>query len=272
MEAKYPEFFLQRARALLHPIQTEECDIVCVQEYWFESSYQNLFKQTLGKSYHIHTLQSPGSNEDGLAIFTKKHLQIESITDLSFDMAGERVAILMHLLIDQVPFILVNSHLTFPHSDLNRLVRLQQIQTTLDAISTKRIEDCPVLMCGDFNDQRDPVHHCILDHGYASAFCTVHGRDAHVTHCNHNHGEVGVDFIFMHNAPNAKVRFQPTSCELVPKRLSDRTLLERPKFGHEWTDLDQDYSALVEDDDLVQYWSLLSDHRPLVAKFDVVHG
>ena len=163
----------------------------------------------------------------------------------------------------------MNSHFTFPHNEFNRLLRLQQIDATLEAIDKKKqeqkIPDCPILFCGDFNDQQDTVHERIMEYGFQSAFHQIHGHEVRVSHCNHNHGEVGVDFIFTANA--AKI-FEPIECHLLPKDLSDQTLLERPRFGHNWEEIDMNLEEKRQQE-LVEYWSMVSDHRPLVAKFNV---
>lgn len=154
-------------------------------------------------------------------------------------------------------------------------------------------------MCGDFNDSYDPVHSLVVDEGFASVFEHIHGREARITHCNHNNREVGVDFIFASHLDStrramalvaddttnsedsddvdeslttqalARMQLAPRACHLAPRRLSDRTRLKRPSFGHDWRAVEhpQDHH---DDEVLVDYWRMVSDHRPLVATFDIV--
>jgi hypothetical protein len=94
-------------------------------------------------------------------------------------------------------------------------------------------------MCGDFNDFNDPVHDMVMNHGFTSIYNHVHGREARITHCNHNNREVGVDFIFAANLkprPHAERRLKmlPLRCDLLPRTLPDGTRLKRPSFGHNW--------------------------------------
>lgn len=142
------------------------------------------------------------------------------------------------------------------------------------------------LICGDFNDFNDPVHQLITEQGFDSVFAYVHGREARITHCNHNNREVGVDFIFSSNVsrPNQLkateqrienqqeqgMVLQPVACHLVPKRLPDATRLKRPRFGHDWTKVAPPDDEQDDHASHVNYWRMVSDHRPIVAKFDVV--
>lgn len=207
-------------------------------------------------------------------------------------------------------------------------------------------------MCGDFNDSNDPVHRLVMDQGFASVFGRLHGREARITHVNHNNREVGVDFIFgahLHGAspparsrtmspkttpapllpgrrtyslpysqhqhqlyyphaplvgaahahedvtesdqlfhyhqqlqqandplaapryyaPVDRLKLVPTSCQLLPRSLSDVVRIKRPRFAPDWRAVrhPEEYAG---EDALVDYWRLVSDHRPIVATFDVL--
>lgn len=147
------------------------------------------------------------------------------------------------------------------------------------------------LMCGDFNDSNDDVHRLVTTHGFTSVFGHMHGREARVTHCNHNNREVGVDFIFgahLHGttsaalapgqhrhdtppfrAPVDRLKLVPTACHLLPRRLPDVARLKRPRFVPDWSAVRQP-EEYASEDALVEYWRMVSDHRPLVASFDVL--
>jgi hypothetical protein len=207
-------------------------------------------------------------------------------------------------------------------------------------------------MCGDFNDSNDPVHRLVMDEGFASVFGRIHGREARITHVNHNNREVGVDFIFgahLHGAasparsrsmspratstpllpgqrpyslpfsqhqhqlhyphaplagaahaheddserdplfhyhqrldhandpqsapryyaPVNRLKLVPTSCQLLPRSLSDVVRIKRPRFAPDWRAVrhPEEYAG---EDALINYWRLVSDHRPVVATFDVL--
>lgn len=237
----------------------------------------------------------------------------------------------------------MNAHLTFPHSQAYKDMRLEQIQAVVVAVreyvTRESLESVPIvrrfvrsvacrlsssalltrvvsfvcrqLMCGDFNDSHDAVHSFVANEGFASVFAHLNGREARITHCNHNNREVGVDFVFASHLPQdvrstrervqelvadsadafvlasdddsddnddeqtttagSRLQLVPRDCHLSPRRLADTTRLKRPSFGHDWrtvTHPEDDHP--VDDDVLVDYWRLLSDHRPLVAAFDVL--
>lgn len=237
-------------------------------------------------------------------------------------------------------FLVINSHLTFPHSQMYLDLRLDQIKVVLesvrDYVTRESLQDVPVvrayssavyrssghvligdlsfrvqLMCGDFNDFNDPVHRLVMNQGFASVFSQLHGREAKITHCNHNNREVGVDFVFASHlqsrrntrrrarelvvepadptdshartliedeedeehgdvdASSQMLQLVPTACHLSPRKLTDETRLKRPSFGHDWRKVPhpQDHH---DEEALVDYWRMVSDHRPLVATFEVL--
>lgn len=161
-------------------------------------------------------------------------------------------------------------------------------------------------MCGDFNDSYDPVHSLVLDEGFASVFEHIHGREARITHCNHNNREVGVDFIFASQLGGRRraqellveekegggavqalleteaidtvelpprLELKPRECHLAPRNLTDETRLKRPSFGHDWRLVQHpqdDSQAPCDEEALVDYWRMVSDHRPLIATFDLL--
>ncbi|ETW09674.1 hypothetical protein H310_00189 [Aphanomyces invadans] len=297
LEATDSRQYMGRLGALVSPLKAELANIMCLQEFWFDETYMRTF-QSHFPNFSCYASKRPGLKEDGLAIFIDhSKLAIHNFRQLDFDKAGERVAMLMHLsfLPNLLPththsfmersFLLINTHLTFPHSDINRVMRMNQIETMLDAIQEyqrkEHLEQCPVIMCGDFNDIYDPVHNLVMSQGFQSVFAEVHGREAKITHCNHNNSEVGVDFIFSYNPPappqapkdlEKHVILLPNSCDLLPRSLPDSTRLKRPEFLSPmtpWEAVQFEDSTAQSISDAVDYWRLVSDHRPLVAKFEV---
>ncbi|RLN02141.1 hypothetical protein BBJ28_00019175, partial [Nothophytophthora sp. Chile5] len=253
----------------------------------------------------LHAVKRPGDKQDGLAVFVdKRKFELHYVENVEFDNAGDRVALLLHVAtkwdrkhtpLAQRSFLVVNSHLTFPHNQMYASLRLTQIDRVLTAarkyIARQDLYDVPVLLCGDFNDFNDPVYRLVTKHGFTSTFAQVHGREARITHCNHNNREVGVDFIFgAHlqqqdalttpsdtptgrtlDGGNPRLQLAPVGCHLVPRRLPDVVRLKRPQFGHDWRHV-QAPVLLSDEEELVDYWRMVSDHRPLVATFDVLDG
>ncbi|KAL4150930.1 hypothetical protein PRNP1_010319 [Phytophthora ramorum] len=284
--------FLSRAQAAIHAIKREQCDVVCLQEFWFDRAYQRAFRQAFQGTHYVHTAKRPGDKQDGLAVLVdKRKLELHYVESVDLvEDAGDRVALLLHVAtkwnrasasLPQRSFLLVNSHLTFPHTQMYASLRLNQIDRMLAAVrkyvARQELYDVPVLLCGDFNDYDDPVYRLVTKHGFASMFAHLHGREARITHCNHNNREVGVDFIFgaRLESPStviqddARLQLQPVDCHLVPRRLPDVARLKRPQFGHDWSHV-QPPVLLTDDEELVDYWRMVSDHRPLVTRFQVL--
>ncbi|KAE8880536.1 hypothetical protein PF005_g11261 [Phytophthora fragariae] len=314
LESEHPPAFLARAQAAIQAIKREQCDVVCLQEFWFEREYQRAFRAAFHGTHFLHSVKRPGDKQDGLAVFVDKRkfeLHYVENVDLVED-AGDRVALLLHVAtrwnraqapLAQRSFLVVNSHLTFPHNDMYASLRLTQIDRVLSAvrkyIARQDLHDVPVLLCGDFNDYNDPVYRLVTKHGFASMFAQLHGREARITHCNHNNREVGVDFIFGarlespalaadacgvqgllldreededEDKPCApRLQLKPVDCHLVPRRLPDVVRLKRPQFGHDWRHV-QTPVLLSDEEELVDYWRMVSDHRPLVGRFDMLDG
>ncbi|CAI5700460.1 hypothetical protein KXD40_007213 [Peronospora effusa] len=317
VESEDKTSFLARAQAAIQAIKHEQCDIVCLQEFWFNREYQRAFQQAFQPTHYLHTAKRPGNKEDGLAMFVDKRkfeLHYVENVDLVED-AGDRVALLMHVAtkwnrntarLSQRSFIVVNSHLTFPHTHMYASLRLNQIDRVLAAVrkyvARQKLQDVPVLLCGDFNDYDDPVYRLVTKNGFASMFAHLHGREARITHCNHNNREVGVDFIFgariqtqvadpetlttsalrrhadltlsdddQPEINESRLQLEPVDCHLVPKRLPDVVRLKRPQFGHDWLHVKAPV-LLSDEKELVDYWRMVSDHRPLVATFSMRHG
>ncbi|GMF15598.1 unnamed protein product [Phytophthora lilii] len=317
VESEHKAAFLARAQAAIHAIKREQCDLVCLQEFWFNREYQRAFRHAFHPTHYLHTVKRPGDKQDGLAVFVdKRKFELHYVENVDLvEEAGDRVALLLHVAtkwnrartpLPQRSFLVVNSHLTFPHNQMYASLRLNQIDRVLSAVrkymARQDLHDVPVLLCGDFNDYNDPVYRLVTKHGFASMFAHMHGREARITHCNHNNREVGVDFIFgarLESAPPApepvsakptlirnaglvldddepklyapRLQLKPVGCHLVPRRLPDVVRLKRPQFGHDWRHV-QAPVLLSDEEELVDYWRMVSDHRPLVASFDMVDG
>lgn len=134
VESEYEHLYVARAQELVQFIQKQCCDVICLQEYWFNQSYQNIFHSAFQHSHTIHTIKRPGIKQDGLAILVNKQkLKINFVNPIQ---AGDRVAMMMHLTMKPLhqSFLLINSHLTFPHGHEYKQTRLSQIQLVLNSI------------------------------------------------------------------------------------------------------------------------------------------
>ncbi|MCO5576685.1 hypothetical protein L7F22_030500 [Adiantum nelumboides] len=148
-------------------------------------------------------------------------LRVLSYKDLLFNDCGDRVAQFFHLSTKfsgspqshdaGMEFLLVNTHLLFPHDFNYCLVRLRQVYKILKFIEHYRREHCltavPVILCGDWNgSKRGRVYKFLRSQGYLSSYDTAHeytdtDSQRWISHKNHRGNICEVDFIWLLN-PN----------------------------------------------------------------------
>jgi mRNA deadenylase 3'-5' endonuclease subunit Ccr4 len=61
LESEDRTAFLSRAKALINSIKSERCDLICLQEYWFNREYQAIFREAFQNTHYIHTIKRPGN-------------------------------------------------------------------------------------------------------------------------------------------------------------------------------------------------------------------
>eukprot|EP00899_Mesostigma_viride_P009112 jgi/Mesvir1/18201/Mv09484-RA.2 len=115
-----------------------------------------------------------------------------------------------------VEFIVVNTHLTFPHSKSYTLVRLREVFKIIEFLQHYRegagLAAMPIVLCGDWNGGKlGQVYKFLRSQGFVSSYDVANGlsddeESTWVSHRNHHGDEVGVDFIYLLNP----------SCQLQP--------------------------------------------------------
>lgn len=97
-ESEYESSYAGRAQEIIYTIQREDCDIICLQEFWFRKTFCDAFEYAFKDSHVLHSIKRPGEKEDGLAILiNKSKFKINSVHRIQFDCMGDRVAMLMHI-------------------------------------------------------------------------------------------------------------------------------------------------------------------------------
>lgn len=183
-------------------------DIICLQEFWLDPSYDSIFRSALGKDYEFHTVKRTGGKADGVAVLLRRgKFDVRSKLGLSLSPVGDRVALIMHLrsLVGGEgggaqaageDLILVNTHLAFPHNALDRVNQMSQIE-----VVTRTVEGVireaglppmtPRVVVGDLNvEETDPVCRHLGSNGFQSAFASLHRERRVITHRNHRGEEV----------------------------------------------------------------------------------
>lgn len=186
-------------------------DIICLQEFWLDPSYDAIFRSALGEDYDFHTVKRTGGKSDGVAVLLRRgKFDVRSKRGLSLSAVGDRVALVMHLrsLVGGEAgggdggqaagedLILVNTHLAFPHNALDRVNQMSQIEAV-----TRTVEGVigeaglppmtPRVVVGDLNvEETDPVCRHLGKNGFRSAFASLHRERRVITHRNHRGEEV----------------------------------------------------------------------------------
>jgi len=180
--------------------------VFCLQEFWFYSSFSKLYEKGLGDmGFDGQLLQRTRSKDDGVAIFyNRQEFKVLDRKDIIFDDSGDRVALLLHLkhLKAECSFVVANTHLTFPHHFQDEQMRTEQVRKVI-AFVDYYIRQLPqqkttAIIAGDFNgNTSDPVYDRMLKARYVSTFVAVHNREVKITHKNHRHQNVGVDYVWV---------------------------------------------------------------------------
>ncbi|KAH6557838.1 hypothetical protein KP509_1Z090500 [Ceratopteris richardii] len=221
--------------------------IICLQEFWLANEeFVHLYKDSLGRQgYQIFTLlrssdkgngggrgdgtgkgggggegdggKGDGGKGDGLLTAIKsERISVLGCEDVYFNDLKGRVAQILHLRspiyekngIAHVEFLLVNTHLEYPHNSRHLLIRVWQAYKILDCLEQFKLqhhcsESVPVVLCGDWNGGKsDIVYKFLRSQGFVSSYDVVNGyKDSDVnkwvSHKDHLGNVQGVDFIWL---------------------------------------------------------------------------
>lgn len=205
-----------RTGSCIKTLLTLNADIICLQEYEFDSVFQTMIEtQLTAAGYTTHSIKRTHRKPDGLGIFVKKSVwEITNIFPLEFRDSGNRVALLLKAQSVSKPtiqFILCNTHLTFPHHEYDEKMRLTQISKCLKGLREKGEQwngttaNHTLILVGDFNTNKgtaDDVYTIIMNHHFKSSWKELYSREAGVTHRNHNSEDVSVDYVFYLESKN----------------------------------------------------------------------
>ncbi|EFA81747.1 hypothetical protein PPL_05741 [Heterostelium album PN500] len=207
---KSTEHSYSRQEDIIKTLLSLNSDIINLQEFYFNEEFESLYTTRLAAKYNSIALKRTNQKKDGLAIFIKRSYQIITKKPLRFNDQGDRVALFLHIKSDiGAEFIIVNTHLTFPHNQFDeevlRLSQIQSVQASIDSY-VRQLNvgyELPVLICGDFNSPNGLIDKCVVyqflkTNQYLSTFNILHPETKHfVSHKNHLQQEVGVDFIYL---------------------------------------------------------------------------
>lgn len=145
-EADFPDRMEERARETAAFIRTEvAADIICLQEYYLEAQYRQLFEAEVGVGREYDVIVHPRPNRrEGCAVLLRRGMfKVEAVKNMTLSRWGSRVALLVDLKArlsapegeeeeeeesgaepprprphqqHSSNILLLNSHLSFPHN------------------------------------------------------------------------------------------------------------------------------------------------------------
>ncbi|KAK2353418.1 putative calcium-binding protein [Trifolium repens] len=240
-ESDCRSFWLARNQRILDSLLSESSSIMCLQEFWVgNEELVHMYEERLGDAgYQLFKLARTNNRGDGLLTAIRKdHLSIVNYRELLFNDCGDRVAQLLHvqsvnpILQNQKDslnqeFLIVNTHLLFPHDSSLSIVRLDQVYQILQYVELyqreNRLKPMPIILCGDWNgSKRGHVYKFLRSQGFVSSYdianqYTDSYADAHkwVSHRNHRGNICGVDFIWLYNPNQARKPMKTSWAEAV---------------------------------------------------------
>jgi exonuclease III len=189
-ESEREDLYLSRHENICKHLQQTQADVICIQEFWLSSEkikklYIHMLCETYG--YIKKSLRRTShwrTRDDGLAVFVKNDtIEIQDCQNILFHDCGDRVAMLLLLAIrpssilhhhvlshstnieplKPQQFIVINTHLLFPHNTYSTNIRLREATKILGFAELYRQRELctticnradirlPVIVTGDFN-------------------------------------------------------------------------------------------------------------------------
>ncbi|KAK9145898.1 hypothetical protein Sjap_005801 [Stephania japonica] len=220
-ESDYRAYWLSRNQKILDRLLSDRSSIICLQEFWVgNEELVQIYEKGLGDAGYIN-FKLARTNNRGDGLLTAVHKDYFKVLDYQsflFNDFGDRVAQLLHVE-SVVPltrnvkqeFLIVNTHLLFPHNASLSIVRLRQVYNILQYVESyqkeNKLKPMPIILCGDWNgSKRGHVYKFLRSQGFVSSYDAAHqytdsDADAHkwVSHRNHRGNICGVDFIWLLN-------------------------------------------------------------------------
>jgi len=181
-ESTEAEKWFIRAQEAVQFLRQEICTtatIIALQEFWLQEEYYSIFRQVFEtEGFEVKYLRRTGAKTDAVALLIRKNVfDILGSENISLCGQNDRVALLLwlqHKLTGR-HFVVVNTHLSFPHSVFDKMSQVRQMQTVTEAIDRfalrYRILRSTRIILGDFNvENQSPVCEHLRTSGYTSCF------------------------------------------------------------------------------------------------------
>lgn len=192
-----------------------DCDLICIQELWFDDEYLSIFCNGLSDKYVIYALQRVHSKPDGLAILLKKNTFPKPDTyGFDFHDFGSRVG----MMVSWEDVLLFNTHLTFPHKNqYDSTLRMTQVEDIIDILQHHAKKQ--QLVVGDFNGSIfDEAVSVLIEQ---ASIIPMLEHDDFVTHLSHRGDKMACDLFFARTPCFSEIHIHPLELEL-----SDHAIIE----------------------------------------------
>ena len=218
-EAQEEGLYKPRNAKLLDMLLDLDLDVLCLQEFWLESPVlRRLYREKLA-GYRL--LETPRTSRRGDGLLTavrERNVAVVDKRDIIFTDCGDRVAQLVRLRRkgggggDGGEFLLVSTHLLFPHNRNSSLIRLRETYKILEFVERYRdahqLPPLPLLLCGDLNGTGSGnVSTFLKSQGFVSTLDATLGGRPWISHLSHRNEVVDVDFIYLLSS-ETRARFQ----------------------------------------------------------------
>lgn len=181
-ESSESDKWLIRAQRTVEFLRQEICPsatIIALQEFWLQEEYYSIFQHVFDiEGFDVRYMRRTGSKSDAVALIIRKNI-FEILGSENIPLCGQndRVALLLWLQHKSTGkhFLVVNTHLSFPHSVFDKMAQVRQMQTVTEAIDRfalrYRILRSTRIILGDFNvENQSPVCDHLRASGYSSCF------------------------------------------------------------------------------------------------------
>ncbi|CAF4431293.1 unnamed protein product [Didymodactylos carnosus] len=134
-ESENDKLWKPRHSHIIELLKSTSAHILCLQEFWFNQDFIQLYESDLSKEYKFFYRQRTHYADDGLVILISKQeqngfkLEIIDRYDCLLYNVGNRVGLLLRICLTIIDtnqasdFLLLSLHLTFPHNSLDRNLR-----------------------------------------------------------------------------------------------------------------------------------------------------
>lgn len=205
-EDVHPTLWTPRLDAILNLLLslTPAPDIIALQEVWFHRGFLSHLTNILSPHFHIFLAQRLKGKMDGLAILVRRlspslHRAHPPFQLATFPLAcSDRVGLAVVItLASGLSLLVVNAHLTFPHTFGLCRARAKQADAIVQFVSKQSFKH--TVLVGDFNgDAHSSAYRHLVASGFTNCFADVHGAAMYpTTHYNHMKEHVFVDHVFL---------------------------------------------------------------------------